>query len=248
MTPGQFIEELSGLRFANTFNPYSSRCDRHDVYDAPKLRSRMLLEILGAAAARGVDSIWVGRDLGYRGGRRTGLAFTDDVHVYDHAHRWGISGYRPTIGAPYAERTATFIWRVLSRIERRVFLWNVFPLHPYEPGNHFSNRLHNSGERQAGKRLLRQLVDLLEPRRLIAIGNDAARVVFSLPTQCEVEYVRHPSYGGQTLFISKMCKLYDLDADFVGPDYTPQLNGFSRPQNKKISDPMMATPDEMRHG
>lgn len=243
MTPGQFVEELSRLRFVNTFNPYSNRCDRHDVYGAPKLRSRMLLDMLDAAADREVDSIWVGRDLGYRGGRRTGLAFTDDAHLDDHAHRWGISGRRPTIGTPYVERTATIIWRVLSRIDHRVFLWNVFPLHPYEPGNPFSNRLHNSRERQAGKRILRQLITLLEPRRLIAIGNDAARVVFSLPAQCEVEYVRHPSYGGQTLFMSKMCELYNLES--VAPDHTPQLNGFSGP--REINDPMSATPEEMGH-
>lgn len=232
MTPGQFVEELSRLRFANTFNPYSNRCVRHDVYDAPKLRFRMLLEMLDAAAGRVVDSIWVGRDLGYRGGRRTGLAFTDDAHLYYHAHRWGISGCRPTTDASYAERTASIIWRVLSRIDLPVFLWNVFPLHPYEPGNHFSNRLHNSRERQAGERLLRQLIALLEPRRLIAIGNDAARAVFSLSTQCEAEYVRHPSYGGQALFMSKMCKLYNLDDGFAGTDYTPQLNGFSGPQER----------------
>ena len=57
--------------------------------------------------------------------------------------------------------------------------------------------------------------DLLEPRRLIAIGNDAARVVCNLCAACEVEHVRHPSYGGQALFVSKMCELYDLYADII---------------------------------
>ena len=220
MTPAQFVEDLSRLRFANTFNPYSNRCVVHDLHDAPKRRSRTLLDVLEVATKRGVDSIWVGRDLGYRGGRRTGLAFTDDVHIHEHARRWGISIQQPTIGDTHAERTATVVWRILSRITLPVFLWNVFPLHPYEPGDDFSNRSHNNLERKAGEQLLAQLIALLEPRRMIAIGNDAARVVCNLSTGCEVKYVRHPSYGGQTLFLSQMCQLYDLDADLVKSQYT----------------------------
>jgi len=29
----------------------------------------------------GSNTIWMGRDLGYRGGRRTGLALTDEAHL-----------------------------------------------------------------------------------------------------------------------------------------------------------------------
>ena len=196
MTPAQFVDELGRLSFENTFNPYSNRCVVHDVHDAPQLRSQALLRVLEVAAERGVDSIWVGRDLGHRGGRRTGLAFTDDVHIHDYARRWGISIRQPTSGETYAERTATVVWRVLSRITLPVFLWNVFPLHPHEPGNHFSNRLHNNLERKAGEQLLAHVIGLLEPRRLVAIGNDAARVVSNIGAECEVLHVRHPSYGG----------------------------------------------------
>ena len=220
MTPARFVDELCRLSFKNVFNPYSNRCVVHDLHDAPQLRSRTLLHVLEVAAKRDVDSIWVGRDLGYRGGRRTGLAFTDDVHIHEYARRWGISIRQPTSGKIYAERTATVVWRVLSRITLPVFLWNVFPLHPHEPGNHFSNRLHNNVERKAGEQLLAHVIDLLEPRRLIAIGNDAARVVSNMYAGCEVVHVRHPSYGGQALFMSKMCELYDLEADLMEPHYT----------------------------
>ena len=233
MTPAQFVEELSRLRFANTFNPYSNRCVVHDLHDAPKLRSRTLLAVLEVAAKRDVDSLWVGRDLGYRGGRRTGLAFTDDVHIHQYARRWGISTRQPTSGDTYAERTATMVWRVLSRIALPVFLWNVFPLHPHEPGNPFSNRLHSNVERKAGVQLLAHVIDLLEPRRLIAIGNDAARVVSNLCAECDVEHVRHPSYGGQALFVSKMCELYDLDAHIIEPQDT-LFDGCPGPQAQVI--------------
>ena len=220
MTPAQFVEDLGNLSFEDTFNPYSNRCVVHDVHNAPQLRSQALLRVLEVATERGVDSIWIGRDLGYRGGRRTGLAFTDDVHIHDYARRWGISIRQPTSGEIYAERTATVIWRVLSRIALPVFLWNVFPLHPHEPGNHFSNRLHNSLERKAGEQLLAHVIGLLEPHRLVAIGNDAARVVSNIATGCEVLHVRHPSYGGQAVFVAQMCAWYDLDENLMEPHYT----------------------------
>ena len=231
MTPDQLVDELSRLSFKNTFNPYSNRCVVHDLHDAPQLRSQTLLRVLQIAATSDVDSIWVGRDLGYRGGRRTGLPFTDDVHIHEYARRWGISIRQPTSsGNTYTERTATVVWRVLSRIAVPVFLWNVFPLHPHEPGNEFSNRLHNHVERRAGELLLAQLIDLLEPRRLIAIGNDAARVVSRICTECEVAHVRHPSYGGQSVFVSQISKLYDLHLGLQERSYTlfagcPELTG-----------------------
>ena len=156
--------------------------------------------------------MWVGRDLGYLGGRRTGIAFTDDAHIHEYARRWGISVRQSTNGNQY-ERTATVVWRILSRIALRVFLWNVFPLHPHEPGNPFSNRLHNKFERKAGEQMLANAIDLVRPRRLVAIGNDAARVVSNLCAACEIVHVRHPSYGGQADFVSQISKLYGLNPE-----------------------------------
>ena len=222
MTPAQkLVDELSKLSFKNTFNPYSNRCVVHDLHDAPQLRYQTLLRVLQIAVTCDIDSLWVGRDLGYRGGRRTGLPFTDDVHADEYARRWGISIQQPTSStANYTERTATVVWRVLSRIAVPVFLWNVFPLHPHKPGKQFSNRLHNNVERKAGELLLAQVIDLLKPRRLIAIGNDAARVVSRIPAECEVVHVRHPSYGGQSVFVSQMSELYDLGSDLMELHYT----------------------------
>jgi hypothetical protein len=166
--------------------------------------------MLESALREPIDAIWVGRDLGYRGGRRTGLALTDDVHIATHAKRWGLVAERPTIGAAVAERTAAVIWSMLDQIDARIFLWNVFPLHPHESEDPFTNRQHNARERSAGEELLYALVILLRPARIIAIGNDAAaaanRVVGDVPVLC----VRHPSYGGQTQFLRQMEELYNI--------------------------------------
>ena len=87
MRPTHFVKALAGLTFENAFNPYCNRCAVHDADDAPHRRAEMLRAILEAATETEVDSLWIGRDLGYRGGRRTGLALTDDLHFHTHAER-----------------------------------------------------------------------------------------------------------------------------------------------------------------
>ena len=210
MTPEELAQQVRDLSLQDTFNPYSNRCDVHDLEDAPKRRATALFEMLQKAQGAELDSMWIGRDLGYRGGRRTGLAFTDDVHVKAHARRWSLSLQRSTKGEVVAERTATIVWRVLSGVDATVFLWNVFPLHSHKPENPFSNRPHNSREREIGEEILAELVQLLKPRKLVAVGNDAEKTANRVASKEIVKKVQHPSYGGQPIFLRQMAELYDL--------------------------------------
>lgn len=205
-----FVEAIALLQFENCFNPYSDRCEVHDRRDAPRRRSYILSEMLRSAMKKPIDAIWIGRDLGYRGGRRTGLALTDDVHIADHVKRWDldIQPERPTVGNAVAERTAAVIWNKLENIDARIFLWNVFPLHPHEAGDPFSNRQHNSMERRAGEELLQNLVSLLNPSRIVAIGNDATAAASRITEKVPIVSVRHPSYGGQRQFEQQITELY----------------------------------------
>lgn len=203
-----FVEAVAALRFDDCFNPYSDRCEIYDHVGAPLLRAAALSSMIESALKNPVESLWIGRDLGYRGGRRTGLALTDDVHMGIHAKRWGVVAERATVGAPVAERTAAVIWSKLNTVDARIFLWNVFPLHPHEPDDQFSNRQHNSKERRAGAELLRELISLLKPARLVAIGNDAAGATRQIQSGVQVVCVRHPSYGGQNQFLREIDQLY----------------------------------------
>jgi uracil-DNA glycosylase len=211
MTPKEFVGTLCGLKFENVFNPYSDQCAVHDIDHAPSLRAKTLLMFLEAAVHSEIDALWVGRDLGHRGGRRTGLALTDDVHLSMHASRWNVSVQRATTGSMIAERTAAVVWRMLAFVSAPVFLWNVFPFHPHEPDDPFSNRSHKPYERQVGEQLLSELIHMLRPRRLVAIGNDAAKTAGRLSGVADVAQVRHPSYGGQRDFIRQVHCLYDLN-------------------------------------
>ena len=212
MRPKEFVRELADLNFDRTFNPYRDRCVVFDRTDAVKRRRDVLSKILEAAVVRGVDGMWIGRDLGHRGGRRTGLAFTDDAHLDAHAARWGVSAKRPTLGRIVRERTAEVVWQSLTARGESVFLWNVFPLHPHEEGNSFSNRRHNGAERHAGEGLLREVIGLVKPRRLVAVGADAEAVARRLARDEEVVRVRHPSYGGQVQFQRQVRELTEVGA------------------------------------
>lgn len=205
-----FVKAVASLQFENAFNPYSDRCEVHDRKDAPQSRARALSAVIEKAAKTAVDAIWIGRDLGYRGGRRTGLALTDDMHVEQHAQRWNVCAERQTVGEAVAERTAAVIWRMLDQIDEPVFLWNVFPLHPHAAESPFTNRQHNTRERQAGEEILSLLLGLLRPRRILAIGNDAFGAATRVASQCSVTLVRHPSYGGQRQFERQVTELYNL--------------------------------------
>ena len=211
MTPTSFLKSLQQLKFDHAFNPYVDRCPDYDLADAPKLRSNVLLSVLEAALKQPLDSMWIGRDFGYRGGRRTGLAFTDDDHLAEHARRWGLAVQSPVRGGMTAERSASAIWNVLSRVDAPTFLWNVFPLHPHDPGNPFSNRKHNARERASGEEILSQLVHMLEPSKIVAVGRDAARTASRLFGRYETLAVRHPSHGGQKIFMDRMSGWYGLE-------------------------------------
>ena len=209
--PWNFVSMVRELKFPNTFNPYSERCRQYDKPHAPEIRAGVLLDILRAADEADVDAIWIGRDLGHRGGRRTGLALTDDFRFSVHTKRWGVDVDRPTRGPMVRERTATVVWEMLERIEDNVFLWNLFPLHPFPKDDNYRNRAHSAIERDAGVEVLLMLVSLLRPRRIVAIGKDSARALKNKMVEADVWDVRHPSYGGERLFREQIASLYGIE-------------------------------------
>ena len=166
-TPSTFVDALSALSLPNTFNPYRDLCPIHDQPDAISRRQTNLRRCLAAALDACADTMWVARDLGYRGGRRTGLPLTDEAHLSEAAKLFRLSDDldRATQGPVVAERTATITWKMLTAVDRPVVLWNVFPLHPHESNEPMSNRCHRRAERAQTWPLLEALVDMINPKR-----------------------------------------------------------------------------------
>ena len=215
----EFVQLITCIRFENVFNPYADECPVCDLAGAALVRQHNLELVLTAALLSTGGSIWIARDLGYRGGRRTGLALTDDVHLRCHAEMFGTPPLaRATTGPAVAERTAAVVWRGLRSIGRPIFLWNVFPFHPHAPNDPMTNRCHNRVERLGCAPFLLWLLQALDPTDIVAIGRDSQAALARLGVGAIT--VRHPSFGGQTQFLEDIAAHYG-----VSPE-VPQLSDF----------------------
>lgn len=211
MNKTKFIETLKSYKGKDVFNPYTDVCNVYDKNNAHNIRTINLSEILDAAIKKGVNSIWIGRDLGHRGGRRTGLALTDEAHIFDAGKKWGLNLTQATKGEPFSERTAANIWNFVNITKQNIFMWNVFPFHPHEKDKPLTNRCHTRKEREEGLEFLKALVLLLNPEKIVAIGNDAHKASIKLFPNREIYKIRHPSYGGEKEFSLQLEKLYSVN-------------------------------------
>lgn len=209
MNAGTFVRGLAGVALDCVFNPYADTCEVFDRADAASTRRRNLRTYLAAIEAQGAETIWMGRDLGYRGGRRTGLALTDEYHLTEVPLLFpGAVVARATKGSAIAERTAGEIWSALRRLRCRPLLWNVFPFHPHDRNTPLSNRRFTAGELDAVDDLNATLFAWLRIRRVVCIGQDAAE--YARRFCDDVVVVRHPSYGGVADFRRGIAESYGL--------------------------------------
>lgn len=106
MTPLSFVDALSKVELPSVFNPYRDCCSVYDRDDAAERRKSNLESYIAAALDFDVETIWIGRDLGYRGGRRTGIPLTDEKRLDRMgATLGGIRLKRATLGPAFEERT-----------------------------------------------------------------------------------------------------------------------------------------------
>jgi uracil DNA glycosylase superfamily protein len=207
MTANQFVEQLTAISLPNVFNPYRDICPVADSEWSAAIRCRNLLTYCHAMQDSGTRMLWLGRDLGYRGGRRTGIALTDEFHLDVLVEKYRVPGLAKATAGPDVrkERTATEVWKLLVEIHQPVFLWNVFPFHPFEADNPFTNRRHTNREFDQCADILVGLIQLLRPTTIVVLGADAEASALRLGLRCE--RVRHPSYGGQVEFARAIRRL-----------------------------------------
>jgi uracil-DNA glycosylase len=184
------LSELPRLRIGETFNQYADE-GPDDLPGAAAIRLANLRAYIDERA--GADVVCLGEAGGYQGMRWSGIAFTSERDLL----RWG-PPYAVTCAARrWSEPSGTIVHKVLGELgaERRVILWNTVPTHPHRPGEPLSNRRPTTAEVEAGAPLAMRLVELVQPRIVVAVGRIAESVLPPGTT-----YVRHPANAGGPAF------------------------------------------------
>ena len=178
---------LEGLRTASIGSAFNLYAGEDGAVRLSNLRAYL-------AERRGADVVALGEAAGYQGMRWSGIAFTSERDLA----RWG-PPYRATSDRPngWSEPSGTIVHRVLEELdaERRVILWNTVPHHPHQPGRPLSNRRPTVGEVAAGAAFAERLIELVQPRLVLAVGRIAEGVLGE-----RAAYIRHPANGGASAF------------------------------------------------
>jgi hypothetical protein len=185
------LQDLSLASIGATFNQFRES-GPDDVPDAPAIRLANLRHYLEERA--GADVVAIGEAAGYQGMRWSGIAFTSEYDLLRWGDPYRRSSRRPR---PWKEPSGTIVHSVLEELgaEQRVLLWNTVPTHPHEPNRELSNRHPTRAEITGGIPYAKRLIEIVQPRLLIAVGRVAAAALGS-----QALYVRHPAQSGATAF------------------------------------------------
>ena len=194
-----FIEELARFKSStNLFNQYSYELNANFI------RRNNLFLYLQQMANLNPKMLLVGEAPGYRGCRLTGVPFTSEYILLNGLEPIGLfgehRGYQKTdeFEKLWKEATASIIWETLVKGLYIPLIWNAVPFHPFQGENPLSNRKLTKTEIAIGKVFLQELIQLFDIKIIIAVGNIAESTLQAMGLVCQK--VRHPSYGGKTMF------------------------------------------------
>jgi uracil-DNA glycosylase len=178
------------------FNQYKDRDSNMDLPEAHKIRRENLVNYLRSFSKR-PSTLVVGEAPGPRGCRFSGVPFTSEYQIC--SSMLPFTGQKSSIGdLPYSENSATIFWRALLPYSQRFFIWNSVPFHPHKKGQSLSVRSPTMDEVRFYSALLSEIILLIKPRQIIAVGKKAEYSLREKGFSCI--YVRHPSHGGANEF------------------------------------------------
>lgn len=222
MNVKKFIELLRKAPTDNVFNPWWQIDEIHDDYsNAPEIRRNHLEYYLKERLGRR-PLLLLGEALGYQGGHFSGLAMVSERILLGKMKKRGIkpdqvfSVLEPTRTSResvrkdgFTEPTATIVWSHLLELGTDPYdfvIWNAFPWHPYKPEKGLlSNRTPKDHEFIPGLKCLKEFINIMQPRKIVAVGEKAAKQMDNLGI--EFAKVRHPANGGATKFRNQISKL-----------------------------------------
>ncbi len=195
----EFINDLSNQK--NTLI-----ITNHFLQDVVSENLRLYLEVM--LKIKGKRVLLVGEALGYKGGRITGIPFTSGQILENIPHPVLVSlKSKLKLQNIKAENTATIVWRYLLGKSCTPLFWNAYPYHPHPKGNENKNRSPTNREIKQGVQYLQKLSRIFKPGVIAGIGKagvDCAKQAFP---KTDVQYIRHPSFGGKVEFIKGMNKI-----------------------------------------
>lgn len=183
------------------FNQYRQN-DEYDLAGAAELRLHNLESYI-SSLGRKPHALLVGEAAGWRGCRFSGVPFTSEHQLV----RLSIpcAGQQTSKNTtPRKEGTATSFWNAALRFREVILVWNALPFHPHQPGKKLSNRRPKTRELEEHRDILERVVEMLEPVRVIAVGNVADASLARLRAGGKHEKVIHPSHGRARLFRSQL--------------------------------------------
>jgi uracil-DNA glycosylase len=227
----RFIGRLSGLRLPNTTNPY----DR--TREGRRRLSNLRCYLSHFRPPHQCGVLLVAEAYGYRGGRVTGVPLTSESIIESHPHFTRCfpvlsTSYEPCHepGAQRTETTASIVWRLFADLglDPPPCCWNIVPVHPYaKDGGPWSNRPPTASEIAIGSAFTHDLVRLLKPDHVIAVGRCADRGL----TRAGIDHaiVRHPSQGGATQFRTQLALILGPSPSSLVPRWEKDVQNW-RPQ------------------
>lgn len=203
----KLIEEKvfsTSVKGDSLFNQYNNKNLEIDFSNADEIRRENLRNYLRSFPKR-PSVIVIGEAPGWRGCRFSGVPFTSEFQLCDGNLTFE-GNQSNNHHLPYKETTATIFWKHMQNHHPKFFAWNCIPFHPHKSDNLLSNRTPTNREIVAHSTLLSELVSLMKPSKIVAVGRSAERALNKLDISST--YVRHPSRGGAYEFITGMKRIF----------------------------------------
>jgi len=191
----QFIKDLENEnldKFGFSENLYAGNSTESII------RKHNLLTYLQKMKSLRPKFLLLGEAPGYKGCRLTGVPFTSEKILANHSF-FKDFGFQFINEKLESEQSATIVWNVLQGLKSKPLIWNIFPFHPYDGTNSYTNRTPSENELELGKKYLIKLLEIFEIDIIAAVGRKPESRLKDIGIK--YKYVRHPANGGKNKFV-----------------------------------------------
>lgn len=192
---------VKGISSENTgdtlFNPYNEFCRSVDTNTAPGIRQQNLRIYLQAHKKQGTQILWVYLNPTRTEFTRSGVPlvnssqFNKIEELLDSKKRFEKA--TKTKRKPKKTIISTTLLDVAQGQNRSPLVWPVVPFYPHSKTSFNRSRKPTSTEIKEYSKYLLQIIEMYEPRRIYAIGNESKEILDSLNVKSTI--LPHPRRG-----------------------------------------------------